>query len=357
VNPGPVAVALVLAIGIGCSRKADSETAVAEPVAVKTAVVRLGTMVDRLTATGTVVVSRAAEFVVFAPEPAEIVEIPKMEGESVEAGDLLVRFDFAPLTAALSASEIAVAQSATRVESAKVELDKMSSLSERGLVARAALDAARAELIDAQAAHSRATGELNAVKARQSATEVRAKFAGVVTRRWHTVGDQVVPAETDPVIRVVDDTRLQVVAPLEKSDIVRLKPGRPATIAAPGLPPEAGTIASLPAMIEAGTRLADVRFSFAGPTTLKRDAVVDVDVNIEERPDVLIVPRSTVQREDDVTYVMVAGDDGLAHRRPVQVGFSTRIEIQILSGVAAGDRVITSNLDQLTEGTPVQIER
>jgi membrane fusion protein (multidrug efflux system) len=100
-----------------------------------------------------------------------------------------------------------------------------------------------------------------------------------------------------------------------------------------------------------------VRFSFAGPTKLKRDDVVDVDVTLDERPDVLIVPRNAIQRDDDVTYVMVAGADNVAHRRVVQVGFSTRTESQILSGVAAGDRVITSGLDQISDGSAVLVEK
>lgn len=349
-----MALAATFGLLSSCSRNDEPEApAGAAAVSVSTSVARMGTMVDRITASGTVVVSRAAELIVYAPESAQIAEIPKQEGDRVDVGDLLVRFDIASVTLAVTTGELAVSQASARVEAAKAELDKIAALSERGMVARVKLDAARADHIDAQATLGRVTGELNAAKAREAQSEIRAKFAGVVARRWHGPGDLVIPADTDPVIRIVDETRLQVLLPISKTDLARLKPGLPVTVAAPGLPGEPATIASMPAVLEPDVRTADVRLSFAGPTALKREAVVDVEIVLEARPGVLIVPRRALQREEDVTYVMVAGDDNLAHRKPVQVGFTTRDEIQIVSGLTAGERVITSGLDQVSDGAAI----
>src|SRR6185436_3330847 len=236
--PAMALAVLALIADAGCSRKEEPAPEGGGAVSVTTAVARVGTMVDRVTASGTVVVARAAELTVYAPESAEIVEMPKQEGETVQPGDLLVRFDIASLTAALSAAELVAANASTRVETAKAELAKTTALSDKGVIPRATLEAARAELVDAQGAQSRAVGELNAVKARQGEASVHAKFAGVVARRWHQIGDLAVAAETDPVIRVVDESRLQVLAPVEKADLLRLTPGRPVTIVAPGSPGE-----------------------------------------------------------------------------------------------------------------------
>ena len=65
---------LALIVDAGCSRKQEPASEGTGAVSVTTAVVRVGTMVDRVTASGTVVVARAAELTVYAPESAEIVE-------------------------------------------------------------------------------------------------------------------------------------------------------------------------------------------------------------------------------------------------------------------------------------------
>jgi RND family efflux transporter MFP subunit len=353
-----LAFACIVVSGVGCSREDAAEAPAAAPaVTVSTSVARVGTMVDRIASSGTVVVSRAAEFTVFAPESAVIAEIPKQEGDRVEVGDLIVRFDIASVTLAVTTAEMAVTQASGRVNTAKAEFDKLSALSSQGMVARQMVDAARNEHVDAQAALNRATGELNAAKDRLTQTEVRAKFAGVVARKWHVQGDSVIPANTDPIIRVVDETQLQVLAPVPKTDLLRLKPGQPATVAAPGAPGEPATIAQMPAVVEPDVRTADIRLSFAGPTTLRREAIVDVEIVLEQRPDLLIIPRRALQREEDVTFVMVAGDDNLAHRKPVQVGFTTRDEIQIVSGLTAGERVITTGLDQISDGSAIVVSK
>jgi multidrug efflux system membrane fusion protein len=71
----------------------------------------------------------------------------------------------------------------------------------------------------------------------------------------------------------------------------------------------------------------------------------------------LIIPRRALQREEDVTFVMVAGDDNHAHPKPLQVGFTTRDEIQIVSGLTAGERVITTGLDQISDGSAIVVSK
>ena len=134
-------------------------------------------------------------------------------------------------------------------------------------------------------------------------------------------------------------------------------PGQTATVAEPGAPEEAATVVLRPTVTDPTQKTADVRLAFAGPTTLAMDAVVDVAILIDQHENVLAIPRGAVQRDDEASFVLVAGADNLAHRKAVQVGFATRDQIQILSGLAAGDRVITSGFDLVGDGTPITIER
>jgi len=353
-----VAAAWSLTAGTGCSKKDTAETQSVDPVAVTTALARVDTLVDRLNATGTVVVAKSADLTIVAPESATIAEMPKQEGDQVQVGDLLVRFDIDSITQAVDVATLAVTQAGTNVEAAKRELSKLTELDAKGMVPRGQVEAARNALHEAQSGLNRANEELTAAKIRQSTAEVRAKFAGTVTRRWHVEGDAVIPADTDPIIRVVDPTRLQVAVAIAKTDLVRIVPGLPITVAAPGAPPEPVTIALMPT-VNAEAQSAELRLGFAGKTTLTVDSVVDVELIVDQRPDVLIIPRRAIQRDEEasISYVMVAGTDNIAHKKVITVGFGTRDQIQILTGIAAGDRVILSGFDLIADGSAITIER
>lgn len=342
---------------LACSHKDEPGTEAAGPVSVTTAVARIDTLTDRVTGSGTVVPALAADLLIYAPESGDIAELPKNEGDTVAAGDLLVRFEIASITEGISKSELAEGQAKVRLDAAKAELAKVTGLSDRGYVPRNALDAAKTEVADAQSALNRATGDVTMAKSRLALTVVHAKFAGVVSKSWHQVGDSVIGSESDPVLRIVDPTRLQVLVPVPIVDAVRVSPGLAATIAAPGAPGEPGTVAMRSTIADPTTRTADLRLSFAGPTTLALGDTVDVDVVIDQHPDLLIVPRAAILHDEETSFVYVAGDDNIAHRKAVQVGMSTKTQVQILSGIAAGDRVITSGLDQIGDGTAILIER
>jgi RND family efflux transporter MFP subunit len=352
------AAACAVALVVGCSRKNQPENQSPDPISVTTSIARIDTLVDRLTASGNVVVSKAADVTIIAPEAATIVEIPKKDGDRVEVGDLLVKYDIVALTQAIELATLGVTQASGRVDAAKAELAKLSDLDAKGMVPRSQVDAAKNTLTEAQAGLNRANAEVAAAKLRQSQAEVHAKFPGVVARRWHVEGDAVIPADADPIIRIVDETQLQVAVPVSKADLARITPGLPITVAAPGTPPERVTVAAMPAA-DPKEMTVELRLGFPAKTALTRDAVVDVEFVVDQRPDVLAIPRKAVQRDEEAnaSYVLVAGADNIAHKHVVTVGFGTRDQIQILSGIAAGDRVITSGFDQIGDGSSITVSR
>ena len=77
----------------------------------------------------------------------------------------------------------------------------------------------------------------------------------------------------------------------------------------------------------------------------------------DERPQVLVIPDAAVMRDGENTYVLLAGTDQKAHRAPVTIGLVTRELAQILSGIAAGDRVILAGGAPLPDGAAITIKR
>src|SRR4029079_3309414 len=120
-------------------------------------------------------------------------------------------------------------------------------------------------------------------------TVVRAPFAGVVVQRHHNPGDVVEAASGDPVLRLVDPRRVEVVAAVPLADVTRVKTG-----AEGRLPSQEGVtlrVVTRPAAVDAASGTAPVRLAFKGALAgLPVGLPVPVDIDAEVRTGVLTVP-------------------------------------------------------------------
>jgi multidrug efflux pump subunit AcrA (membrane-fusion protein) len=102
---------------------------------------------------------------------------------------------------------------------------------------------------------------------------------------------------------------------------------------------------------------AEVRLNLTGKTPLPIDTVVQVDIQLDERKDVIVVPQQAVVRDGSSSAVWIARDDSRAERRPVRIGLAVNGLAQILTGVQTGERVIITGLAQLQDGAPIVVSR
>src|SRR5262249_11268026 len=152
----------------------------------------------------------------------------KAEGDTVNVGDLLVRFEIPTMTADVTTKQADVAQASAKVDTAKAALARVTGLVDRGIAAKKEQEAAALDLAQAQAGLQQAQASLDSSKQLSDRTTVRARFAGIVAKRWHAVGDLVDAGGT--VIRVIDPSRLEVVAAVPVADLSRVALGHAAHI-------------------------------------------------------------------------------------------------------------------------------
>jgi Cu(I)/Ag(I) efflux system membrane fusion protein len=154
-------------------------------------------------------------------------------------------------------------------------------------------------------------------------------------------------------MRVVDPARLQIAVQVPTTDSGRIQPGQTATVQTTA-GSEPGIVAMKSAPAPSGS-MVEIRVNFLAPTTLPIDTPVQVDIAVEERKDVIVVPADAVQRVDAATFVWVPNDNNQATRREVRLGLVANNLAQIVSGLTAGELVIVTGLAQLNEGTPITI--
>jgi RND family efflux transporter MFP subunit len=337
-----------------CSRREAAPAAANAPALVTVQAATIQTLRDTLTLPGTVVPAAAGDLLVIAPEAARIAEIPKAEGQKFEAGEVLVRFDISSIANEVETRERELNEATTRATAAKAEEARLESLHERGVIARNVYEAAKTTRLAAESALNQAKTHMDSAKLLQERTMVRARFPGVVLKRWHNEGDLVAGGSQDPVLRVVDPTRVQIAVEVTLAQLSRLLPGQAATIQTDTGAPQPATIVMRPTPAEGGPPKLEVRLAAVGPFTMPLDSPVQVEIVVDERPQAVVIPSTAVVKNDQTAYVMIAGSDGLAHRRVIQLGLQVRSLTQVLSGVNPGEQVIVGGLDTISDGGRVR---
>ena len=348
-----VAVAIATAT---CSKQSAEETESEAPVPVKVEAARIGSIRAVLHATGIINPAPEGEMIVIAPEAGRVVEITRAEGERVARGDVLVRFEIPSLAAEVQRQTAEVQRAQAALGTAKANQTRQRELFERGIAARKDVEDADRMVTDVEAAVGQSEASRAAAVTAAARATVRATFNGVIAKRFHNPGDVVEPAASDPVLRVIDPRRLEVVAsvPLNESSRVMLGAGGWMKATTTGAPDLALKVISRPAQVEQGTAAIPVRLAFVTPPNLTAGTPAQVDIDAERHTNVVLVPSPAIVREGEETAVFIVMG-GTAHRRPVQVGLDDGTDAEV-SGVKAGEMVIVQGQAGLPDGATITIE-
>ncbi len=340
---------------VGCRRAALEETETKAAVAVSVETATLGRIDSTIAASGVVDPLPGGDWTIIAPDAGRIVDLPKAEGDRVAPGDVLVRFDIPTLPAEVESRRAAVTQAQAQLTRTTQELNRLVPLVEKGVAAQREVDDARRAQAEAQAAVTQAQSAAAAASALADRAVVRARFAGVVAKRWHNAGDLVDASASDPVLRVVNPQALQVSASVPAADIARVIPGHTGFVIGPSGESEPVHVVSKPPLVDTATRLGDVRLAFDKPTQMTVGTPVQVILVAESHDKAVIVPAAAVVHDDDEVFVMVIDKENKAHRHDVVVGLTSPEQAEILSGLAAGDVVVFRGQDELPDGGTVTI--
>jgi RND family efflux transporter MFP subunit len=347
---------LLAAATLGCGKKPAEEVATSEAVEVEVEAATVGAIQAVIVATGVVDPAPGADWTILAPGPARIAELPRAEGDRVEPGDLLVRFDAPGLRSDASTKAAESRQAEARLENARQNHERLTALLAKGIAARKEVEDARRERLDAEAALEGARAAAADAGGLAASAVVRARFAGVVAKRWHNPGDMLDGAAGDPVLRVIDPSRLQVLVAVPVADLGRIVVGHGSRLKQRGSASEAwdGRVLGTPAAVDPATGTATVRVS--APPGLAAGTPVQVEILAEDHPTAVIVPATAVVRQDDEPVVFVVGSDGKAHRREVRLGIENLEQVEIEHGLAAGENVVVVGNEGLPDGAAVTIE-
>ncbi|MFT4101644.1 MAG: efflux RND transporter periplasmic adaptor subunit [Burkholderiaceae bacterium] len=172
--------------------------------------------------------------------------------------------------------------------------------------------------------------------------ELRAPFAGIVLAKHATLGEHV--GEESNVYTIADLSSVWATFNVTAADLAAVKLGAPATVTASALQASAhGKVSYIGSLIGEATRMAVAHVTLANPDGAWRPGLfVDVAVQAGRRRDALTIPDEAIQTVDGRPQVFVETPDGFV-ARAVRTGAGDGRRIEIVEGLAAGERVAAAN--------------
>jgi RND family efflux transporter MFP subunit len=336
-----------------------------------------------LNASGYVTARRRAT--VSSKVTGKVLEIFVEEGKAVKKGQVLARLDDSQIRAALdvakaqlAASERTAAEDEARLKEAQLTLDRMSKLLSEKIVGKAEFDQAEASVESIRArialAHQQVQVAESQVKARETDMTdmvVRAPFDGVAISKDAQPGEMISPVSAGGgftrtgICTIVDMSSLEIEVDVNESYINRVHAGQrvEATLDAyPDWQIPSHVITTIPS---ADRQKATVKVRI-GFDALEPRMLPDMGVKVNFLHDATpqrqaqgaprtIVPKTAVRSVDGRTVVFVVHDDRV-ERRAISVGSETNGQVEVLSGVSAGERVVTEAPGTLKDGDKVKVQ-
>jgi membrane fusion protein, multidrug efflux system len=289
------------------------------------------------------VVQALRQTVVAAQVSGAVVALEVKAGDTVKAGQVLLRLDAraAEQTAAAGAAQVQGARAS--LEAASREFDRQKQLFQKNYISQAALDKAEAQFKASRAEANAQLASAGAAYTQSGFYVVKAPYAGVVADVAVVLGDMAMPGR--PLITLYDPLALRISAPLPQAVAARLAdlqktpplaelpgvaPGRITPLRTQLLPSVDPATHTLELRLDLPPGLAAARPGMFARVWLPGAAAGDAR---------LFVPASAVVKRAELVGVYVIGPEGRPLLRQVRLGRPEGDRVEVLSGLSAGERV------------------
>lgn len=309
------------------------------PTAVEVAKVAMVPMPQTITAVGSL---RSDESVTLRPETAgRISAITFQEGQRVAKGAPLVKLD-----PAIPQAE--VQQAKANLTLARAKFDRAVDLAKRSFISGQARDEAENNLKVAEAA-------LQLAEAKLAKTELKAPFAGIIGLRSVSIGDYVKEGADLVNLEAIDPLKVDFRVP--ETYLRQVQVGQSLEVTLDALPGSTfdGKVVAVNPLVDAAGRSVVIRAQVRNQdTTLRPGMFARVRLITRQQADALVVPEQALMPQGNEQYVFKVVD-GKVVRTKVETGQRRDGRVEVVSGLAPGDTVVTAGHLKVRDGSAVRV--
>jgi membrane fusion protein (multidrug efflux system) len=243
-------------------------------------------------------------------------------------------------------------QTQARAVNAQANFQRMKELSKQHLVSAQQFDQSASEMRVAQADADAAENMLGIARKKLNDTYIRAPFAGSVQKRMVSLGEHV--GEGMPLYELIATDPIKLRAPIPERYVPMAKVGLPIDLTIDARPDQSfhGVVTRIAPALDENSRTLLIEAEVPNSDgILKPGYFAHVTMNLgHDRA--LFIPNSAILRYAGVARVFVF-KDGAVRSREVSTGTMEGDQIEIISGLKQGERVVVSDVDRLADGTSV----
>jgi membrane fusion protein, multidrug efflux system len=318
------------------------------PIPVEVADVQTGRISSYISSTGNLVAEYQVKLL--GEVEGRVSDLLVEEGQSVRKGQPLAHLMH-------DDAEISLNKAKLKETNARLAFERGEDLAKKELISKEDHDKFTME-------HEIARQELAEAEWRLEKTVIRAPFSGQISQRMIQVGQHVRPG--DELFQVTDVDPLIARIYLPERDVLGLEEGRAVQIALNANPDIqlTGRIRQISPIVDTATGTVKITIEAVdSKQQVRPGSFVSINIVRVSHSDAIVLPREAVLRELKSAHVFVTGDPPdqatgsgvVAQKREVQLGIEEGNYVEVLGGIAAGDRVIVAGQGGLKDGSPIRV--
>ena len=331
------------------------------------------------------------EIDVYAKESGFVRELKVDYGSRVKAGQVMAVLEIPELEVQIRQDEAMIKRMASQVANAEHQCSRVEAehevrhlqyhrldnvaKSNPGLVAQQEVDDAQGRDLESEAkvegtkaTLEAAQNQLAGAQAQQERdkvlfqyAQITAPFDGVVTQRFANLGTLVQAGTSSstqalPIVRLSQDNLFRLVIPVPESYVKFIKVGDSVLVHVPSLDRTVpGRVARFSVDVKEDTRTMHTEVDVPNPDHVLMPGVfAEATLTLEQRTRALAVPLQAINREGDETTVTVVNPVNRIENRQVILGLETPTDVEVISGLRDGDRIVVSDRSNLKPGENVR---
>lgn len=280
-------------------------------------------------------------------------------GSPVKAGQLLAEIDAPDLDQQIMQAEADVTTAKANLELARQTLDRGRSLITSGAVSQQTLDQRAADAASRQGLQKSAQANLDRLRVLEKFKRITAPFDGLVTARNTDLGALInAGAGGAPLFVVSDTARLRVYVNVPQNYVPSVRIGTQAALVVPEYPQRsfAATVEASSQSVDAASGTTRILLIVENSTgSLMTGAFANVRLELPGPDKAINVPASALIFDQAGLHVATIGPDGRVLLKAVTISRDFGREVEIGSGLAVQDRIITTPPDGVATGDKVRV--
>lgn len=355
--PALLGLALALVVACGGSPEATDQARDQDVVTLgpeNIAVVTMDTLRSGPTISGQVTPVRSAN--IRAEVSGAVIEYRAEQGDAVNRGAVLARIESAALQEAYRSAQAAATREEAALERARRDAERAATLEAAGAISQQALEEARQEETSAEAALTDAQARVSSAGKQLADATVRAPFRGIVSESSISLGDVVQPGTA--LFTVVDPSSMELEAAVPARDLALLERGTSVAFDVTGYPERAftGRIDRISPSADPSTGMVLIYVTIPNAEGALVGGLFANGRVATEAAVGLSVPASAIDNRG-LAPAVYRIRNGRVEKLTVALGLRDDVaeQVQLLSGVTAGDTLLLGSAQGLTEGTAVEV--